>query len=155
MALRGLSLTVLLGTPATLALAQRQPAPSGLKVGLQVVTGTVVAPVAFVAGGLATKWVARRIGASEQQESSVAYVGAWSLAGIATAAVPPLMVRGGTYPAALVGTALGGAAAGLVILAGRRMFRDDAQCGVLCTSWGLVSFALPATGATLLYNRSR
>ncbi|MEP7347994.1 MAG: hypothetical protein ABI877_22185, partial [Gemmatimonadaceae bacterium] len=76
-------------------------------------------------------------------------------AGLATAAIPPLMVRGGSYPAAVGGVAIGAGAAALMVKSGRAMFRDDAHCGVLCTTWGLAAFALPATGATLLYNRSR
>ena len=150
-----LALLALLGVPATSVLAQREPAPSGVKVGLQITSGTVVAPLAFVAGGLATKWFARRAGAGEPRESSLAYVGAWTLAGLATAAMPPLLVHGGNYPAALAGTAVGGAAAGVMVVAGRAMFHNNAHCGVVCTTWGIATFALPATGAALAYNRSR
>ena len=153
--MRGLTMAALIALSTTRALAQREPTPSGVKVGAQVVTGTVVAPVAFVAGGLSTKWVARHLGANEARESSLAYVGAWTLAGLATAGVPPLIVHGGNYPAALAGTAIGGAAAGVMVWSGRVMFHNSAHCGVLCTTWGIATFALPATGAALAYNRSR
>jgi len=135
--------------------AQREPAPSGLKVGAQIAAGTVVAPLAFVGGGLATKWVARHLGADEARESSLAYVGAWTLAGLATAGVPPLIAKGGNYPAALAGAALGGAAGAVMVAGGRALFRNNAHCGVICTTWGIATFALPAAGATVLYNRSR
>ena len=152
---RLLSLVALLCVPASRAVAQRERSPGGVKIGLQVGVGMVVSPVAFVVGGLATKWVARHAGASEALESRVAYFGAWGLAGLATAAVPPLLVRGGNYPAALAGAVAGGVGAGAMVWAGHAMFRDGARCGILCTSWGVAAFALPATGATLWYNRSR
>jgi hypothetical protein len=150
-----LSLVVFLSLPARGAIGQQERSPSGVKVGLQIGAGTIVAPVAFVVGGLATKWVVRHAGANEVQESRAAYAGAWGMTGLATAAVPPLLVRGGNYPAALAGTAIGGAAAGVMVWAGRTLFHENARCAVLCTSWGIVTFALPAAGATLLYNRSR
>ena len=152
---RVLSLVALLSVPASRVVAQREHSPSGVKVGLQLGIGTLVTPVAFVVGGLGSKWVARQAGATEAQESQVAYFGAWGLAGLTTAAIPPLLVRGGNYPTALAGTLAGGAAAGVMVWAGRAMFHDKAGCGVLCTSWGIVAFALPATGATFWYNRSR
>lgn len=135
--------------------AQQERAPSGITVTAQVVTGTVVAPVAFVAGGLATKWVARHLGADEARERSLAYVGAWTLAGAATAAVPPLFARGGYYMASFAGTAIGGGAAAIMVASGRALFRDSARCGVVCTAWGIATFSLPAAGAAILYNRSR
>lgn len=154
-ALRALSISVLSAVTTTTALAQRQAAPSGVKVGMEIVTGTVVAPLVFIGGGVTTKWIARRLGATERVESRSAYVGAWTMTGLVTAAVPPLLVHGGNYPAALAGTAIGGAAAAAMVWAGRSMFREAEHCGVVCTVWGVAAFALPATGATLLYHRSR
>lgn len=156
-ALRTTAMTVLIAVsiPAMPAGAQRQPTPSGVKVGAQIATGTLVAPVAFVAGGLGTKWVARHLGADEARESRLAYFGAWTLTGLATAGVPPLIVKGGNYPSALAGTVVGGAAATAMVAAGRVMFHNQEHCGVICTTWGIATFALPATGATLGYNRSR
>ncbi len=135
--------------------AQRSSDPSGVRVGAQIVTGTVVAPLAFVAGGLAARALAVRAGASEDGARNAAYIGAWTLAGVGTSIVPPLLLRGGNYPASVAGTVVGGVAASGLVWAGRRIFHDAARCGVLCTIVGAAAFALPATGATLFYNQSR
>ncbi|MFN8570509.1 MAG: hypothetical protein U0132_00555 [Gemmatimonadaceae bacterium] len=135
--------------------AQRAQNPSGVRVGAQIVTATVIAPVAFVAGGLATRALALRAGASEDGARNAAYIGAWTLAGLGASVVPPLLLRGGNYPASAAGTAVGGVASIAVVWAGRHLFHDDARCGVVCTLVGATAFALPATGATLFYNNSR
>ncbi|MFN8582086.1 MAG: hypothetical protein U0163_14075 [Gemmatimonadaceae bacterium] len=137
------------------AFAQKAGNPSGVRVGLQITVGSVVAPAGFVGGGLAARALARRAGASEESARTAAYVGAWTVAGLSTSVVPPLMLRGGNYPASLMGTAGGGLAAAAVVWAGRHWFRDDAHCGFVCTTLGVVAFALPATGATIAYNNSR
>lgn len=116
---------------------------------------TVVAPAAFVGGGLGARWLASKLGASPDGARKVAYVGAWSLAALGTSVVPPLLLRGGNYTSSLAGTALGGIAGGLVVWVGRIVYADEPGCGVVCTALGLAAFALPATGATILYNRSR
>jgi hypothetical protein len=135
--------------------AQQENGPSGVRVTAQIVTGTVIAPVAFVAGGLAARNIAQRAGASERTAERVAYVGAWALAGLGTSVVPPLLLRGGNYPASLAGTAAGGAAAAVAVWMGRQLFHGRAHCGVICTTFGIATFALPAAGATVVYNRSR
>lgn len=135
--------------------AQRDSEPSGVRIGAQIAAGSVIAPVAFVAGGLAARGVARRARASEEAARNAAYIGAWTLAGLSTSVMPPLLVRGGNYPASLAGTVAGGAASAIMIWTGRRLFHEDARCGLICSTFGVVSVVLPATGATLLYNRSR
>ncbi|MBV6520103.1 MAG: hypothetical protein MNPFHGCM_00208 [Gemmatimonadaceae bacterium] len=135
--------------------AQQTKEPDGLKVTAQVAAGTVMAPVAFVVGGLTTKWVARHLGATEARERSLAYVGAWILAGAATAAAPALLEKGGYFMASAAGAAIGGSVAAVMVAGGRALFRNDDRCGVFCTAWGLATFAVPATGAAVVYNRSR
>lgn len=145
----------MLTVPWSSVWAQQEEDPSGVRVATQIVAATAIGPVAFMGGGLATKWIVHRTGANEARERRAAYVGAWTLTGVATAAVPPLVLRGGNYPAALAGAVVGGAAGGVMVWTGRALFRDRARCGVVCTAWGIAAFALPATGATLLYDRSR
>jgi hypothetical protein len=115
----------------------------------------VLAPLGFLAGGLGTRWVAGHLGASEEGARQAATVGAWAMAAAVTSVAPPLLKRGGAWPHSVGGVALGGAAAGVLIWAGRARYRAADHCRVLCTTLGLAAIVLPSVGATVLYNRSR
>jgi hypothetical protein len=69
--------------------------------------------------------------------------------------VPSLIVRGGTYPAAVAGALAGGLVAGAAVWVGRSTFGRAASCNVFCVALGAAVLALPAVGATVAYNRSR
>jgi len=134
----------------------RPPTLSSARVTAQVVGGTLVAPVAFIGGGVITKRVALRLGASEEGAGRAAYVGAYAATWLGTATVPALVGRDGKFPAALGGSALGMlAAAGLVRVGNWRYDADRRACDVLCWTLGAVVVALPGVGATVLYNESR
>ena len=154
-----LSLAVL----ATPGLAQRSPAPpplSGVRVAAQVTSGALTTPLAFLGGGLATRWVAGRLGATERQASRVAYLGAWSTAALATAGVPALIgARGpgtGSYAAALAGALAGGVASYGLIRLNRRGDEDERRpCRIGCVVSAAGVFLLPSIGATVGFNLSR
>ena len=146
---------------ATPALAQRSPRPlSGARVAAQVTGGALTMPLAFIGGGLATRWVAGRLGATENQASRVAYLGAWSAAALATAGVPALIgARGpgtGSYAAALAGTLAGGIASYGLIRLNRRGDEDERRpCRLGCIVSAAGVFLLPSIGATVGFNLSR
>jgi hypothetical protein len=135
------------------------PALAPARVAGQVVGGALATPVAFFGGGALTKRVAERLGASEERASRLAYVGAWGLGALGTAAVPALVgARGpghGSYMAAVGGTLVGGAASWLLVRLNRRADDVDRPCGVTCTLAGVAVFTLPSIGATVGYNLSR
>jgi hypothetical protein len=116
-----------------------------------------------VAGGLATRWVARRFGATDGEASQLADKGVY--AGIALfTAVPPALVgaRGpgrGRYVAAVGGAAAGELASALVARVGRARYGDregrERTCTAGCKLLGAAAFALPSVGATVGYNLSR
>lgn len=138
------------------ATADRAPSLSAARVTAQVVGGTVVAPVAFIGGGILTKRIARGMGASEERAGTVAYIGAYSSTVLATAAVPALVGRDGRFPAAIGGSALGMLASlGVVRIGNWRYDGDRRACDVLCWTLGALVVALPSIGATVLYNESR
>ena len=125
----------------------------------QVALGTVGTLAGFVGGGLATRTVARRLGASDERASRLAYVGAWSGAALATAGGATLIGRHdnvtGSYTAALGGAVAGGLGSWLLV----RLCDDDtgagSRCGVLSPVAGLAVFLLPSIGATVGFNASR
>src|SRR5690606_33004577 len=63
----------------------------GGRVAAQVTLGTVGTLGGFVAGGLATRWVASRAGADPDRASRLAYVGAWTSAALLTPVAPVLL----------------------------------------------------------------
>lgn len=132
------------------------PSLSSARVTAQVVGGTLVAPVAFIGGGVLSKRAALRLGASERGARRAAYVGGYASTWLGTAAVPALIGRDGKFPAALGGSALGMlASVGLVRVGNWRYDGDRHACDVLCWTLGAVVAALPGVGATVLYNDSR
>jgi len=112
-------------------------------------------PLGFVAGGLATRWVAYKIGSSDAAAERAAYVGAWTSATLAAATTPALVARGGAWPQAVAGAVAGGVVAAGVVWIGRRVYRPRPRCSFSCALLGAAVFALPAGGATWAYNRSR
>lgn len=132
------------------------PSLSAARVTAQIVGGTVIAPVAFIGGGILTKRVARGLGASDEGAGKAAYVGAYTSTWLATAAVPALIGRDGRFPAALGGSALGMLASlGVVKIGNWRYDGDRRACDVLCWTLGALVVALPSVGATVLYDQSR
>src|SRR5688572_10931361 len=87
------------------------PSLSAARVTAQVGLGTLATPVAFVAGGLGSRLVARTVGVGDESARRVAYVGAYAGVWLATAGIPAAIGRDGRFPAALAGSALGMAAA--------------------------------------------
>ena len=135
--------------------AQASSQPSGGRIAAQIGTGVVLAPVGFLVGGLGTRWMAGHLGASEEGARRAATVGAWATAAAVTSLSPPLLKRGGAWPHSVGGVALGGAAAGMLIWAGRARYRGADYCRILCSTLGVAALVLPSVGATILYNRSR
>jgi hypothetical protein len=141
---------------APLMAQERAPELSSVRVGSQIVVGTLATPVAFIAGGLAAESLARTLGASDSLAKRFAYAGAYTSVWLAAATVPAAIGRDGKYPAALAGSALGMTAAiGLVRLGNWRWDEDRRPCGPLCWALGAVVVALPSVGATIAYDRSR
>jgi hypothetical protein len=137
--------------------AQQQPTPVGFgrAVG-QTVGGVAGTALGFVAGGLATRWVATRwAGASDDQASSIAMAGAYVGSALATAAGPTIVGPGsrvrGSYWAALAGATAGGVGSFLVIHLNRAV--DLGTVPRLLSAAAVV--VLPAIGATVGYNLSR
>src|SRR5690606_9613175 len=106
--------------------------------------GTVGTLGGFVAGGLATRWVASRAGADPDRASRLAYVGAWTSAALLTPVAPVLLGSQGdvhgSYPAALAGTVVGGAASLAIVTAGRRGAFDCGWCAPLRVLAGVSAF---------------
>lgn len=132
------------------------PSLSAARVTAQVVAGTVAAPIAFFGAGIATKRIAKSMGADDDRAGRAAYIAAYTSTWLATAAVPAAIGGDGKFPAALGGSALGMlAAAGLVRLGNWRYDADRRECGALCWTMGALVFALPSIGATVVYDQSR
>jgi len=128
----------------------------------QVGSGVVLTPVGFIGGGLATRSVARAVGANETQASDAAYVGAWTTAALTTAAGPSLVgARGpghGSYASAFVGTLVGGAASFALVRINKRLADRGGEahpCRLFCAISGVAVFVLPSIGATVGYDMSR
>jgi hypothetical protein len=134
-------------------------APSAGVIAGQVALGTLATPVGYVGGGLATRWVASRLGASEEAARRVAYVGAYSGAAIATAATVEFLGRtsrvSGSFPVTLGGAVAGELASWGVVELGRALFSDSAECNLFCNVLGASAFVLPSIGATVGHAISR
>lgn len=145
---------------APLSAQQSTPSVSAARVAAQVGVGTLATPVAFIAGGLGSRSVARALGADEESARKVAFVGAYTGVWLATAAIPAAIAGDGRFPAALAGSALGMAAAAGTVRLGNRTYDSQSdgekkRCGVLCWSMGALIAAFPSIGATIAYNHSR
>ena len=125
----------------------------------QVVAGVPAGAVGYVAGGLATRFVARRLGATQGQASQLAEKGAYVGVAVFTAAPPALIgARGpgsGRYVAALGGAVVGGLGSALVVRLARPRYGGDAPCTLGCKLAAVAAFTLPSVGATVAYNASR
>ena len=154
-----------LAAPARLHAQAAAPAgdhPAAVSTGTavgQVALGTLGTAAGFVGGGLATRWVARRLGATPDHASRAAYVGAWTTAALATPVAPMVLgsrdgVRG-SYPAAVGGALAGGAASLLVVTAGRHGAFDCRACAPVRVLAAVSAFVLPSLGATIAFNASR
>jgi hypothetical protein len=116
-----------------------------------------------VAGGLATRWVARRLGASDGRASQLADAGKYAGIALFTAAPPALLgARGpgsGRYVAALGGAVAGGLGSALAVRLGRARYGDrdgrERACTLGCKLAAAAAFTLPSVGATVAYNASR
>jgi hypothetical protein len=143
------------------AQAQRgQPAVTGGRLLAEVGAGALTTPISFIGGGIATRWVARKFGASEDAGSTAGLIGGYTVAALATAVPPTLIGQAGrhatgSYLAALAGTAIGGLGSFALIRLNRQRGETSRPCHLVCT----VSFAgivlLPAVGATTGFNLSR
>jgi hypothetical protein len=153
-----------LATAVRPAAAQGDPPSLGAgRVGAQVALGVPAGAVGYVAGGLATRWVARRFGATDGEASRLAHGGTYVGIAFFTAAPPALVgARGpgsGRYLAAVGGAGAGELASALVARAGRARYGDrggrERPCTAGCKLLGAAAFVLPSVGATVGYNLSR
>lgn len=136
--------------------AQQHPPPVGLgrAVG-QTGAGVLGMAAGFVGGGLATRWAAERLGASDDRASSIA-LGAAYVGGALGAAAGPTIVGPGSHPAgqywgAVAGSVAGGIGSFLIARLNRAV-----NLGSLPRVVSAVAVvALPAVGATVGYNLSR
>ena len=126
----------------------------------QVATGLVLGPVGYVGGGLATRFVVRRLGGTEGTASAAAQKGTYAGVALATAAGPALIgARGpghGNYFAALGGATVG--MFGTALVARLNRTPDDQPlppCRLKCRVSAAAAFLLPSVGATVGYNLSR
>ena len=132
------------------------PSLSEARVAAQVGGGSLASPVAFFAGGLVTRRVARALGAGDETARNAAYVGAYTGVWLAAAAVPAAVGDKGRFPAALAGSALGMVTALGTVKLGNHLYDSERRkCDVLCWALGASVFALPSVGATIAYNASR
>ena len=133
-----------------------KPVGTGAVVG-QISTGILGTATGFVAGGLATRWAAERLGQGEEARGKTALVGAYASATLLTAVGPTLIGSRGTDRGSFT-AALGGSAAGLVTAAllrkiGRKgIFGERGPVAIIV---GAAIVALPSVGATLAYNNTR
>jgi hypothetical protein len=157
---RVLALAVVLALP-TVAGAQSDPRPlAGTRVAAQVGAGVVGTPIGFLAGGMATEWVAERMGVDDPRASRVALMGGWTGAALGAATGPALVgARGpgtGSYAAALGGALVGGAGSWLLVRVMDRTGDDPRPpCRIRCTLAAVAIFTLPSVGATIGYDASR
>jgi hypothetical protein len=146
---------VVLLSPRGASAQRRVPTVGVGRAAAQIGAGVLAMPVGFLGGGLATRWVANRLGATPDRASSVALVGAYASAAFATAAGPTLVGGGphasGSYFGALGGAVVGGA--GSVGLARLNRLGDAGGVARVLSLVGVV--ILPSVGATLGYNLTR
>jgi hypothetical protein len=143
---------------AAAAPSSAQPRPPAIGIGHaagQAAGGVIGTPLGFVAGGLATRWVATRLGASEDRGSSLGTIGGYAGAMLATAAGPTLVGAGphasGSYWAALGGAAVGGVGSFLIVRLNRAVDLGTIPRFVST----IIVLALPAAGATAGYDLTR
>jgi hypothetical protein len=149
----------------TLTLATRAGAQNPLpslgagRAAAQVAAGTVALPVGYVVGGLATRFVARHVGASDDGASRAANLGAYAGAALAVGgAVSLIGARGpgaGSFPAAAGGALGGGIASALIVRALRPADRPLGPCRIGCVLASAVVVLLPSAAATVAYDASR
>jgi len=148
--------------PLTGASAQRgQPAVTGVRISAEVASGLVAMPIGFFGGGLATRWLAHRAGVTDDEKAgTIATVGAYTFAALATA-VPPTLIGNagphatGSYAASLGGAVVGGLGSWALVRLNQPAGRRDQPCHVLCIASTAAIFLLPSAGATIGYNLSR
>ncbi len=161
---RGLRLTgallagaLLVASPAIAQDSSPRPAgdpggPGALTVVGQVTLGTLSTPIGYFGGGLATRKVARWVGASDETARRAAYVGAVTGATVATGTTVHFLGRtgrvSGSYPAAVGGAALGGLASWGLVEFGRSRYREGV-CTIVCRIIAVSAFVLPSVGATV------
>jgi hypothetical protein len=150
-----LAVAAIVLSPARSAAQHQVPSVGVGRAVAQVGAGMVAMPIGFVGGGLATRWAAARLGASDDRASSLGLAGAYVSAACLTAAGPTLVGGGphgrGNYFAALGGTVVGGAGSVLLVRLNRA---GDAGSVVRILSL-IAVVALPSVGATVGYNLSR
>lgn len=133
--------------------------PSASVVAGQVALGTLATPVGYLGGGLATRWTASKLGASDEAARRLAYVGAYTGAALTTAATVEYLGRtsrvGGSFPAVLGGAFAGELASWGVVELGRSLYGDSPGCNFMCNTLGAAAFVLPAVGATVAHSLSR
>lgn len=156
---RLLSTAALVLAPCAVA-AQSLPALGAGRVAAQIATGTVATPIGFVGGGIATKRIARALGAREHVVERAAYTGAYTTAALAAAAGPALIgARGsghGSYWAGVGGAVVGGLGSALVKRLHDRAPDDVPRpCHLACIVAATAIVALPSIGATVAYDASR
>ncbi len=127
---------------------------------MQLGSGVLLGPLGYVGGGLATRFVARRLGASQGTASTLAERAAYVGTAAATAAGPSLVgARApghGYYVAALGGATVGMLGSALVARLNQvPEARPDPPCRLVCRLSAVAAFTLPSIGATLGYNLSR
>lgn len=126
----------------------------------QLGTGVLLGPLGYVGGGLATRYVVRRLGASQGTASAVAERAAYVGTAAATAAGPTLIgARApghGRYLAALGGATVGMFGSALVARLNRAPDnKPDRPCRLICRVSAVAAFTLPSIGATVGYDLSR
>lgn len=130
------------------------------RVGAQLATGVALGPIGYVGGGLVTRFVLRRLGASQGTASTAAERAAYVGIALATAAGPALIGARGPGHGAYLG-ALGGATVGMfgtaIVARLNRTPNDrpDPPCRLVCRLSAVAAFTLPSIGATLGYNVTR
>ena len=130
------------------------------RVAAQIATGVPLGPLGYVGGGLATRFVLRRFGASQGTASTAAERAAYVGTALATAAGPALIgARGpghGSYFGAVGGATVGMFGTALVARLNRTPAdRPDPPCRLVCRLSAVAAFTLPSIGATLGYNLTR
>jgi hypothetical protein len=123
----------------------------------QISTGILGTATGFVAGGLVTRWAARRLGQGEEGRSRTALVGAYASATVLSAVGPALIgardTEKGSFAAGVGGAAAGLATSALLRKIGRKGVFG--RRGPIAIVMGAVIIALPSVGATVAFNSTR
>ena len=132
------------------------PRQSTARVAAQAGLGTLATPVGFFGGGLLAEQSALALGATERTADRAGYIGAYTGAWLAAAAVPAWIGRDGRFSMALAGSAAGMGGAVLSVKLGNALYDEGGRrCGPACWTLGLLSVGLPSIGATIAYALSR